>query len=350
MDKRIWFVLMVTFFLSWNFFSLADPTVEDLPIISAVNVTQLENLLNIESAGGDISEITFDSSSQFIAVASWEGVLLWDLEQQSISWRLPVRLASQLMFSPNGEELVVAAYPSLYLWQSVDDLITWHNLKDGEEQSVGSVGDVQFSSDGSQVIALLTQSRGIYRWETDTLELLFEQTSPYVDESTAVTESMLSSDGQLAGILSYPRGLEIIDTSQGDTLSNPIHSNSGLILLTFSYDNEHLLLNDQPPSRSLNSSLVLVCINGEIESRMTFDYETIWVTGAYSPDGELLALANEVNNSIHFFDATSMNEITRIDIQTNGINTLAFSPDGRLLASGGVDGIVRLWGIPADEE
>lgn len=34
----------------------------------------------------------------------------------------------------------------------------------------------------------------------------------------------------------------------------------------------------------------------------------------------------------------------------NAITTLAFSPDGTLLASGGQDGTVRLWGIPAGED
>jgi len=42
-------------------------------------------------------------------------------------------------------------------------------------------------------------------------------------------------------------------------------------------------------------------------------------------------------------------QMTCLDIPESAITTLAFSPDGTLLASGGADGTVRLWGIPAGE-
>jgi WD40 repeat protein/serine/threonine protein kinase len=71
---------------------------------------------------------------------------------------------------------------------------------------------------------------------------------------------------------------------------------------------------------------------------------------AYSPDGTLLASAG-ADNVIRLWDAASRQAVGEpLSGHTNTINRVAFSPDGTLLASASADNTVRLWSIPTGEE
>jgi WD40 repeat protein len=88
---------------------------------------------------------------------------------------------------------------------------------------------------------------------------------------------------------------------------------------------------------------------------------------AYSPDGTILASGGR-DNTIRLFDAASGKEIRRLighmprtyspafdgkspldvlvgAVGDGGVNSVAFSPDGKVLASGGWDDTIRLWDV-----
>ena len=65
---------------------------------------------------------------------------------------------------------------------------------------------------------------------------------------------------------------------------------------------------------------------------------------AFSPDGRLLASASS-DRTIKLWEVATGAEVATLRGHTAQVQTVAFLPDGRLLASAGNDGVVRFWSL-----
>jgi WD40 repeat protein len=70
---------------------------------------------------------------------------------------------------------------------------------------------------------------------------------------------------------------------------------------------------------------------------------------AFSGDGRFLA-SGDAGGMIYVWDAATLRVQTALTGHRGPVNALAFAPDGRMLASGGHDKIVRLWDVTTGAE
>ena len=77
---------------------------------------------------------------------------------------------------------------------------------------------------------------------------------------------------------------------------------------------------------------------------------TDWVTSvAFSPDGELLA-SGSLDDTIKLWEVSTGRELRTLRGHTSSVRSVAFSPDGELLASGSWDNTIKLWEVSTGRE
>lgn len=83
------------------------------------------------------------------------------------------------------------------------------------------------------------------------------------------------------------------------------------------------------------------------ESRKLEGHTTAISALAFSPDGRLLASA--AGAVVRLWDVAGGKELRQLIEHEGAVRSLVFSPDGKVLASGGIDKVVRLWNVKIGE-
>jgi WD40 repeat protein len=108
---------------------------------------------------------------------------------------------------------------------------------------------------------------------------------------------------------------------------------------------------------SVDGSMILLREVASQRLARTLHAEASIYSLAYSPNGSLLASA-ELGNTIQIWDGLSgeklleMNwpgAVNRVGSPNDYISSVTFNPQGNLLAAGSSDAVVTLWGIPAGQ-
>jgi WD40 repeat protein len=118
----------------------------------------------------------------------------------------------------------------------------------------------------------------------------------------------------------------------------------GLSCLAFSHDGRHLALGTGGSRRVMDPRLRVWDAEANREVFSLLGHKANVSAVAYSADGRWLASASH-DHTVKLWEPATGQERRTLEGHTDGVNAVAFHPDSRRLASGGEDGTVRVWDV-----
>jgi WD40 repeat protein/class 3 adenylate cyclase len=298
-------------------------------------------LLTLFGHSSQVVSVAFSADSKYLASASEDGsVKLWDAETGKALFTLSGHTSGVLSvaFSPDGNQLYTASRDgTVKIWNvSPTAGSDWLNLV-GHTDRVYSVA---YRPDGKQ-LATLSQDGSVKIWDAVSGQEL----------RTIALQNFLSAGNGVPGGISYsPDGKRLVFCD--DQIVSIVDATSGAEILTlppfknptvdvvFSHDGIQIAAASREGTIGIFDSSTGKLILEFLASRSVDVYvQRI----AFSPDGKHIASANE--DGLYVWDATTGKNLLTFSGHGAGIRSsgIAFSPDGKWIASSGNDGTIKVW-------
>ena len=297
--------------------------------------------------------MAFSPDSRFLAgIVSGEPQLLklWDVETGEI--RHTFENINSFALSPDGRTLVTASETS-----NPFELIFW-DIETGEKKRTvlwRSGRDVIFNSDGTLIAAMSSSDSSFRRvptlvhWDIEGAKPLRE--TAFRAESFSPSHVSLSPDGRWFAIA--PQGsLEVVNTENGDRLWRREQPFTLLGSIVFSPDGRFLAARQRTGTRDTTKHWVSVW-----ETHSGIEYRRLSSDSvaslAFHPAGNILALVKHYGE-IQLWDIHTGVMTRALRGNQTRLRSLAFSPDGKILATGGyfeigpfrIQDTIQLWDVP----
>jgi WD40 repeat protein/serine/threonine protein kinase len=339
---------------------------DDTGSVTAWDVDSRQPVGRPLSAGeAPVSALGLGLDGMHIAAGSFTGsIAVWDARTGTPFGRPLVADTSpvnDVTFSPDGRLLLSAHNRSAVLWDVTGRQAIGQPL--GAPNQLAT--DVSFSPDGRRLavggfdgqveVFDVTSRRPLARLDAGATEppLDFFPDGKRRQTGNVVTSVVFSPDGNLLAAGSLDGTVRFWDGANLAPAAPPIDvGNAWIWQIAFSPDGKLLGVATDPngprdlynPDRPVAALLFGVDDRRRIGSPMVPGGMFGGLGIAFSPDGRLLATGSE--GRAELWDVASQRPIGHpLDVKEDGFPSVAFSPDGKLLAAGGGSGIIRLWNV-----
>ena len=288
--------------------------------------------------------LDFSPDGKFLASASIGSIRLWDMENRSLAGE-PLNgygyIIGGIDFSPDGTLLASTSEEAVILWNVNGKPPAFLKKFNG-----GNV-NIQSLAFGDEETLFSTDEKGLaLAWEINNAH------PQHYDEYRANSPWLLTTfnlDGTLLGVASCEPDchLLILDTASWNVVTQiPFTGARNLTTLAFNRENSLLAGGDANGVIRLWDLSINQLAGAEIKEHCCHIYSL-----AFSPDGKTLASGGCGNTycdkgEIMLWDVSTQTLKRKLPAKhASQVSALAFSPDGNLLASGGFDRLVYLWDI-----
>ncbi len=275
--------------------------------------------------------LAFSKDGKGLFTGSEDGLIrFWDPESGQMlgSFKGHAGAVRSLAFNPGGNQLASAGFDyTVRLWD-FDIVLVARNV--GQHDS--PVWSAAFSPEGDRVVSA-GADRTVRVWDLASGKALHTITG----HNAPVTAALYSPDAKYIASVGADKVLRLWDAASGAALRTGVGHTGTITALDIAAEGKRIV------TGAADRRVKIWDADTAKELLSIDDNPSLVAAVAFRPDGKQIAVGN-VDQTIALYDAAGKLQ-QRWNAHAVSVNSVAYSPNGQLLASGGNDALVKVWSI-----